>query len=243
MIEESDPGQSGTGEADGRFEWLLDLGTVPSENREAGRGKRPTSKRAKRQEPPLSDQALVQILTKVPLFRDLPSHQLKKILRFSTSISLEPGQDICTMGANSDGLYILISGRLAVLAQDDLCVAIVHPVTTVGEMGFVTKRPRTATLKAVEPSSLLSLQSGPLHAMLHASPALHLRAYRNIIEILSNRIIDVNSYVRSHLLARREQDSRIAALERRTEIAVKLLAEAAGLSRDEAMARIDAPDA
>lgn len=239
MTEKSDPGQPSTGKADSRFEWMLDLDTGKSRGRQPERGKPPSTETQQRQERPPSGPALVQILTKVPLFRDLPSQQVKKFLRLSTPVSVEQGQSVCTMGAPSDALYILLSGRLAVLTQDDLCVAIVRPVTTVGEMGFVTKRPRSATLRAMQPSSLLSLQSAPLRAMLQADPALHFRVYRNIIEILSARIVDVNSYMREHLLAKRQQDRRLAELEHRTEIAVKVLADEAGLTLEEAMGRID----
>ncbi|MFC1526859.1 cyclic nucleotide-binding domain-containing protein [Candidatus Latescibacterota bacterium] len=228
MKDSSDPGQPGTTDADGRFQWMLEPDTDRA-NRQPPDRARATKPREERTP---TGPALVQVLTKVPLFRELASQHVKKFLRLSTPVSVDQGQNVCTMGAPSSELYILLSGKLAVLMEDEMCVALVRPVTTVGEMGFVTKRPRSATLRALEPCSLLSIQVAPLRAMLQADPAVRLRVYRNIIEILSARILSVNSYMKEHLLAKGRQDTRMS-------VAAELLAEAAGITVDEAMGRID----
>ena len=44
------------------------------------------------------------------------------------------------MGDPSDSVLLLLSGELEVLMDDEVSVATVRPVTTVGEMSYVTLR-------------------------------------------------------------------------------------------------------
>ena len=222
---------------DAKFQWVMDLDTSRSP------GEQPTRElatgsvaRAERGEP---GPAVAQLLTRVPLFRELPSQQLKRFMKLCTPISIERGQTVCMIDSPSEELYVLLSGELAVLLQDDVCVAMVRPVTTVGEMGFVTRCPRTATLRAMKSCSMLSIRNSQLHAMLQTDAGMHLRVYRNIIEILTTRIVAVNYYMRDHLLEKARRDRTITDLNHRMEITLNLLAGEAGMTVDEAVARID----
>ena len=236
MADRGDRKQPVEADTDTRYQWVLDMGSsqTVSPVKEAvakGRADRPVSAQ--------SDSAVSRLLAKVPLFRELPGKRLGEFFRLCTPITVAQGENVCTIDGPSEELFVLLSGELSVLMRDGLRVSIVQPVTTVGEMGFVTGKPRTATLQATRPSSLLSIKNTHLQTMLKSDPGMHLKVFRNIIEILSARIVSVNDFMRDHLLTRDDQVKRIEELEQRLQIAVRLLADESGMSLDDTAARID----
>ena len=236
MADRGDRNQHVEADVDTRYQWVLDLGsgqTVSPVKEALAKG------RAERPESAQSDSAASRLLAKVPLFRELPGKQLREFFKLCTPITVAQGENVCTIDAPSEELFVLLSGELSVLMRDGLRVSIVQPVTTVGEMGFVTKKPRTATLLATKPCSLLSIKNTHLQTMLKSDPVMHLKVFRNIIEILSARIVSVNAFMKDHMLTRDSQGQRIEELEQRLQIAVRLLADESGMSLDDAAGRID----
>ena len=53
------------------------------------------------------------------------------------------GDIVCTRNSPSEEMFILVSGELAVLSEDGVVLADLHPVTTVGEMGLITRQDRS----------------------------------------------------------------------------------------------------
>ena len=115
---------------------------------------------------------------------------------------------------------------------DGTQVATLEPVTTVGEMGIVTKQARTARVQATKRGGVLLIRKSAFDMMLSDDLDAQSTIYKNIIEILSDKMVRENIRTRDHLQTNREY-------RRRAEVAVKLLIERAGLSRDEAEASID----
>lgn len=182
---------------DQRHEWVLDmdLSRTPSEP-PAALTETVKAAGAVAAKP---DPGLARILIKVPLFRGFHAPQLRKLLRLCTSITFAQGERVCTMGEPSDCVLILLSGELEVLMDDDVSVAIVHPVTTVGEMGFVTQWPRTVSLVAVETCAMMKILNTQLQVLLQSDRDLHLRMLENIVAIMAARIVGLNDHMRRQL--------------------------------------------
>ncbi|MEK6757218.1 MAG: cyclic nucleotide-binding domain-containing protein [Bacteroidota bacterium] len=68
------------------------------------------------------------------------------------------GETILREGDPSDGWYVLHSGKVGVYKRDFTVAEISKPGTVIGELGFLLKIPRTATLIAQEPSLLLHVK-------------------------------------------------------------------------------------
>jgi CheY-like chemotaxis protein len=139
----------------------------------------------------------------------------------------------------SDEMFVLISGRLGVFSGDGVQVAALDPVTTVGEMGIITRQVRAATVKAVEASNLLVVKKGPFELMLRNDVEARAQIYRNIIEILSGKIVNDNVRTRDHLLEKVKQEERNNEFRRRAEITLKILLAGSDLEREEALTQID----
>ena len=145
MADRGDRKQQVEADIDTRYQWVLDMGgsqTVSPVKEALAKG------RADRPESAPSESAASRLLAKVPLFRELPGKRLGEFFKLCTPITVAQGEKRCTFGEPSEQLFVLLSGELSVFMRDGRRVSIVQPVTTVGEMGFVTRRPRSATLQA-----------------------------------------------------------------------------------------------
>jgi CRP-like cAMP-binding protein len=65
------------------------------------------------------------------------------------------GDTITSMGDPADGFYILLTGRIGVYKRDFTVAEVGTRGTIFGELGCILNIPRTATLQALEPTSVL----------------------------------------------------------------------------------------
>jgi len=68
------------------------------------------------------------------------------------------GEIITKMGDQADAWYILLAGRVGVFKRDFSVAEISERGTVFGELGCLLNIPRTATLQALEPTSVLYVQ-------------------------------------------------------------------------------------
>jgi CRP-like cAMP-binding protein len=68
------------------------------------------------------------------------------------------GDTITSMGDQADGFYILLTGKIGVFKKDFTVAEVSARGTIFGELGCILSIPRTATLQALEPTSVLFVQ-------------------------------------------------------------------------------------
>ena len=182
---------------DERYQWVVDMDLSRTSSA------RPVSPAPTAQAPSspstIPQPGLAETLARVPLFNGFRAPQLQKLLRLCTPVAVAQTERACTMGEPSDCVLILLSGELQVLMDDDVAVATVRPVTTLGEMGYVTRWPRTVSLVAVEDCSLMMITNVQLHALLQSDRDLHLLMLENIVAIMAERIGGLNDHMRRQL--------------------------------------------
>jgi CRP-like cAMP-binding protein len=65
------------------------------------------------------------------------------------------GDTIASMGDPADGFYILLNGKIGVFKRDFTVAEVSSRGTIFGELGCILNIPRTATLQALEPTTVL----------------------------------------------------------------------------------------
>jgi CheY-like chemotaxis protein len=183
--------------------------------------------------------ALVQTIQKIPVFNGLSPSQGKKVLGLCIPKILQGGDTLCVRGTPSDAMYLLVSGQLGIITEDGLRVATLKPVTTVGEMGMVTRQTRSASVVAVDKSNVLIIEKGPFDLLLRNDPDIQVKVLRNIIEILSGKIVNDNVRIRDHLLEKVRGENQIRENKQKIEVALDMLEEKSDLTREEAKTQID----
>ena len=120
-----------------------------------------------------------------------PGIALDDVLAWFEPLSLARGEALFTQGQMSDALYLVRSGRLGayVLAQgQEMRVRTVHAGSAIGEMGLFRDIPRSATIRAEQPSELLQLRRERLEALQIEQPELAAVLYRLFLQQLAGRV-------------------------------------------------------
>ena len=126
-------------------------------------------------------------LRKVPLFQDLDDRSINAIANAVVEQSYSPGQIIMREGDSGVGAFIIRSGRVEVLQKrggSDVKLAEMGPGDFIGEMALLDEFPRSATVRAVEPTTVLGLTRWHFRGILESHPQIAL----GILPILVKRI-------------------------------------------------------
>ena len=182
---------------------------------------------------------LVQTIKRIPIFTGLSPSQVQSVLKVCVPKTYEATEVVCASGTPSEEMYILLSGELGVVTTDGHQVATLHPVTTVGEMGLLTKKVRVASVKATRSSHVLVLPKAAFDYLLRHDSDVQARIYRNVIEVLADKIVNDNVRLRDHLQEKVDEEKRIREYRRRAEVAIRLLAQEARTDPEAAAARVD----
>jgi len=121
-------------------------------------------------------------LESIPLFADVPRHDLQNILKLGEVRAYEPGQTIVERGEPGDALHVILRGT----AQVDVGGRF-HDMKQgefFGEMGVIAGKKRMATVKAQEPVHTLRIGATELENFLLHQPRVALAMMRSLVERL-----------------------------------------------------------
>lgn len=94
------------------------------------------------------------------------------------------GSYVCKQGEVGEELYILKSGKLKVLINDNPITDIDDPGSVIGEMALLLREPRNATLQAIEDTVLTIVKKSNLKAFAEQNPVF----LKNISLDLAKRV-------------------------------------------------------
>lgn len=122
-------------------------------------------------------------LRTAPLFSSLSADALLPVAALCGEISLDPGEPLFSTGEEGDALYVVVVGSVEVVRGDEV-VATLGPGECVGEMAALDWEPRSATVRALEPTSVVRLERNDLMDLLTDYPEL----VRSLARVLVERI-------------------------------------------------------
>jgi len=128
-----------------------------------------------------------EFLKRVSWFQDLDNKSLEAISNAAVEQSYQPGQLIMRQGDTGVGAFIIRSGKVEVVQERDgkeTKLATLGPGDVVGEMALLDEFPRSASVRAVEPTTALGIQRWHFRGILESHPQLALA----LLPILTRRI-------------------------------------------------------
>ena len=107
----------------------------------------------------ISELALFKQLT---IFKSIDQDSIDTLYSEGTIVNLQAGQILFSQGSESNYLYILLSGRLVAVGTDqhnksENIYGFIQPGEFVGEMGLISKKPRSLTVRAQLDATLFRL--------------------------------------------------------------------------------------
>lgn len=127
----------------------------------------------------LSRQEKVAWLEQVPLFSGCSPEVIERLADASEALDFAAGQVIVQQGQVGNGLYIVMSGEVRILAGDEE-LARLGPGETIGELSVLDQQPRVASAVASVDSVCLALASWDLIALIEQDPSLALNLLRQL---------------------------------------------------------------
>jgi len=118
-------------------------------------------------------------LEHVPLFRGCDADVLDRIADATGELSFAPGHAIVQQGQVGNGLYIVVSGQVRIVAGDGE-LARLGPGEFFGELSVIDQQPRNATAYADGATVCLALASWDLVALLEQDTGLAMNLLREL---------------------------------------------------------------
>lgn len=129
-----------------------------------------------------------QILKRVPLFSTFSEQQLSAVLAYVQHRRYPRNALIVRAGDETDALYIILSGRVKVLIQDDegheVILSVMGSHDFFGEMGLLDDQPRSASVETLEPCEMLRLSKAGFVTCMKDNFDLAMRIIRNLVKRL-----------------------------------------------------------
>ena len=129
----------------------------------------------------------IEFLRRVPLFQELDDHTLREIANAAVEQRWEPGQEIVRQGDTGVGMFIVRSGKVEIVQEHDGKTEKVRdlgPGDVFGDMALLDEFPRSATVRAVEPTTCLGLTRWHFRGILESHPQIALK----LLPILTKRL-------------------------------------------------------
>jgi CRP-like cAMP-binding protein len=129
----------------------------------------------------------MEVLHRMPLFRFLTYQELVRVLNITQVRTYDPGKEIVAQGAEGDELFIVLTGRVQVEANG-APIAALGPGQHFGEMALIDKAPRSADVKAIETSSLLSIRRREFFDIVRKDHAIAVKLLWSFLGVLTERL-------------------------------------------------------
>jgi CRP/FNR family transcriptional regulator, cyclic AMP receptor protein len=135
------------------------------------------------------------MLRNVPLFKELGDEDLAVIADLAVERHIPRGAVILTEGDLGDSLFAIMSGRVKVFIGDEdgreIILKILGPGEFFGEMALIDKQPRSASVTAIEATTLKVLSQSAFQECLKRAPKIA----TTVMTALAKRLRDADKKI------------------------------------------------
>jgi len=131
-----------------------------------------------------------ELLEKVPFFRDLPKGSIKRLEKMANTRSYPAGQDIVKEGEEGVGFFLISDGKVEVTRKGE-SLATLGQGSFFGEMALLDHHRRSATVRAVEPTSVITLLRSDFISELRANSDMAI----GMLQMMARRLRELDEKV------------------------------------------------
>lgn len=135
---------------------------------------------------------VVELLARVPVLSTLERDDLERIADLAVPRQFEPGQVVFREGDASDTCYIVRSGRARAVREHSggrtITLATFGPGDIFGELALFEDERRSATVEAVERTSVVGVLGGDMRRLMREHPGISMR----LVIALGRRLREMN---------------------------------------------------
>ncbi len=131
--------------------------------------------------------ASATMLSTFSMFQNLSESDIRHIVSFLRRKTYDAGDIILTKGEPGKNLFIVISGTIEVIGEGGISLAVMGTGEVFGEMSLLSGNPVGATVKVVEPVSVLYMNGREFKSILKQFPSLQMYFTR----LLARRLAEI----------------------------------------------------
>ncbi|MDM8550470.1 DUF4388 domain-containing protein [Desulfobacterales bacterium HSG2] len=128
-------------------------------------------------------------LSKFSIFQALEKSLVEEFTSYLKFDEFGVGDVIIRKGDPGRNLYVIVSGKIEVLGDDEMSLAFMGRGEVFGEMSLLSGNPVGATIKVVKPATVLYIVGKDFRKMLNISPSLQMYFTR----LLAGRMAEINT--------------------------------------------------
>ncbi|RMG40234.1 MAG: hypothetical protein D6719_11650 [Candidatus Dadabacteria bacterium] len=136
----------------------------------------------------------IDTLKGLSFFKELELAELLQIVERVTVLPAAEGADLVREGEQGDSMLVILSGRVAVYHQGRQLNTL-ESGNHFGEMSLLRESPRSATVRAIEPSILLKLKKNDFQEIVSGNPRLGVKLLAALSRELCSRLDQANRKV------------------------------------------------
>jgi CRP-like cAMP-binding protein len=137
---------------------------------------------------PAVQRPIDDVISRTPLFAIAARSTIDELARSARRRTLHRNEVLFTAGGRSTAMHVVESGTLRVFASSadgaEPTLALIHAGETVGELGVLEDVPRSASVAAVDRSSVVEVPARPFRAAYDSDPAIA----RRMVSMLAQRL-------------------------------------------------------
>jgi len=146
-----------------------------------------------------------KLLKKNPLFEGLSEDGLEKVLEICSEKEYKAGETVFSKGDKAENLFILYEGECEVKvalggALEYYTVYRLKPGEVFGEIGFVERSERSATVKCAKNAKVLVLKRVDFDKVAEKSPEIAATMMSNMATILARRLRETDAELQNFYL-------------------------------------------
>ncbi|MGA9522442.1 MAG: Stp1/IreP family PP2C-type Ser/Thr phosphatase [Myxococcaceae bacterium] len=137
-------------------------------------------------------QSRMEALRKIPLFRHLTYKEQTAVLSIASTRTFPGGREIVVEGQPGEELFIVIRGRVSI-EKNGVEIAELRAGGHFGEMGLIDNAPRSATVRATEPTRVMVISRADLMNLMKRESILAVKMLWSFVQVLSDRLRAANT--------------------------------------------------
>ncbi len=130
----------------------------------------------------------MQRLRRASLFASTPANVLAALADVVEEVQLAPNQQLFAKGDLGTSMYVIVAGLVQVHIGDRTVVELSEG-EIVGELAALDPEPRSASVSAINPTTLYRIEQSTLHSLM----ADHPQIVQGIIKELAHRLRESNA--------------------------------------------------
>jgi len=134
------------------------------------------------------------------LFWNLGPDELRFIRQSGNYITLTPGLKIFKKGDPADGIYVVVSGEVDILDEEEgsepTLLNTMASGDVIGEIASMTNYPRTASAVAKTTGILFKINQDFIQGLVKNRPEIATQILTNVITIMADRIVRLSKQIK-----------------------------------------------